>query len=128
MNLAYVGVALDSSLTKRFGISKRPKRTGILFLSTILIWPARYLFPHRNGPYNCCLSPANAKDGFQLAGIKFNNGLLIRDRLDFVARWNTHDAALDRGFIEHQPIRNHAARRAFERTSRHLLRDVGILH
>src|SRR5215218_1710385 len=113
MNLAYVGVALASSLTKRFGISKRPKRTGILFLSTILIWPARYLFPRRNGPYNCCLSLAPAKDGFHLAGIKFNDGLLVRNRLDFVACRNTHHSALERGFIEVQPIRHHAARRAF---------------
>jgi hypothetical protein len=26
-------------LVNRLGISKRPRRTGIVFLSTILIWP-----------------------------------------------------------------------------------------
>jgi hypothetical protein len=30
-------VAVASSLTNRLGISKRPRRTGIFFLSTILI-------------------------------------------------------------------------------------------
>ena len=44
-----------------------------------------------------------------LAGIKFDDGLLIGDGMDFVARGNPHHNAFEGLFIKRKPIRHGAA-------------------
>jgi hypothetical protein len=43
---------------------------------------------------------------YGLAGIKFDDGLFVGNRLDFVAGRNAHDRALEFFLVQRQPVRH----------------------
>src|SRR5437870_13776952 len=98
MNLAYVSVAVASSLVNRLGISNRPKRTGILSFQTILIWPEVLIPGSATCPYNCFV-PGNGPLVFWLSGIKLNDSLHVGDGLDFIAAWDPNQTPLEIGLV-----------------------------
>jgi hypothetical protein len=68
------------------GISKRPRRIGIVyFLCNFNLASPGYLFPKSELTRVIAFSSAfHAEQGYGLAGIKFNDSLLVGDRLDFI--------------------------------------------
>src|SRR5260370_41418117 len=55
MNFAYVSVAVASSLVRLLGISKRPRRTGISFISINRVTPGAC------GYQRCCWKPRDLR-------------------------------------------------------------------
>ena len=63
-----------------------------------------------------------------LAGIKFDDGLLVGDGLNFIAARDAHYDSLKSVFIEREPIRHGAAGGNFKILAGQLARGIGILY
>ena len=130
-------------MVNRLGISKRPRRTGIYFLSTILIWPAAVIPGSErariivwiDGLLDQWIVARTTRDScvpsfrfvHLLAGIKFYDGLLVGDGLDFIPGGDAHHDAFEGFLIQREPIGHRAAGGDLQIFGGQLPRGVGVL-
>src|SRR5436190_11170814 len=98
-----MGVAVDSSRVKCLGISKRPRRTGMANY-LLMGWVSRALGTRTNNPVM-----------LRLPRIKFDDQLLIDNRLNIITRWHSLNLRANCLTIQIDPPRHGANLSRFQR-------------